>query len=303
LNIFILTNCQATKRLPSRNLLLALAICDCLFLLFATIEVTPLNLSNFITSTSMLNLLYIHSALYIRTIASTFYKFSILIVISFNIERYICICYPLYSYKFYAKYTNRLFLILSFIISLLFSLQWPICYKIEKCWDYLLQHEIYYIIISRSKYLQFYYNIMDSLTLLIFNLLSIIIVCILNIRIVITLKKINRRSNQNNSFSIFFYHQKRKDIAGKQTNNANANAMLFAVIILLVICVGPQAPARLLYKYYGQYNSIAIIYTCITQQLVFLNASLNFCLYCLLSRKYRSIILQFARKLYQKTFK
>lgn len=43
---------------------------------------------------------------------------------------------------------------------------------------------------------------MDSLTLLIFNLLSIIIVCILNIRIVITLKKINRRSNQNNSFSI-----------------------------------------------------------------------------------------------------
>lgn len=42
--------------------------------------------------------------------------------------------------------------------------------------------------------------------------------------------------------------------------------MLFAVIILLVICVGPQAPARLLYKYYGQYNSIAIIYTCITQQ-------------------------------------
>jgi hypothetical protein len=42
--------------------------------------------------------------------------------------------------------------------------------------------------------------------------------------------------------------------------------MLFAVVALLVICVGPQAPARILFEMYGAYHPKAILYTCITQQ-------------------------------------
>lgn len=49
----------------------------------------------------------------------------------------------------------------------------------------------------------------------------------------------------------------------------NANAMLFSVVLLLFICIGPQGPARLLYDYYGQYHSTAVLYTCISQQVLF----------------------------------
>lgn len=49
------------------------------------------------------------------------------------------------------------------------------------------------------------------------------------------------------------------------TNKLNANAMLFAVVLMLLVCVGPQAPARLLFDIYGQYHPKAIVYTCVSQ--------------------------------------
>uniref|UniRef100_A0A914ZK60 G-protein coupled receptors family 1 profile domain-containing protein n=1 Tax=Parascaris univalens TaxID=6257 RepID=A0A914ZK60_PARUN len=76
LNMLILTNNASTKRMPSSNLLFALALCDSCFLIFATIEVTPASISSLITS-PLFNHLYIHFVLYIRTIASTFYKTSV----------------------------------------------------------------------------------------------------------------------------------------------------------------------------------------------------------------------------------
>lgn len=48
-------------------------------------------------------------------------------------------------------------------------------------------------------------------------------------------------------------------------NRSNANAMLFAVVAMLFICVAPQAPARILYELYGQYHQTAVVYTCVTQ--------------------------------------
>jgi len=49
-------------------------------------------------------------------------------------------------------------------------------------------------------------------------------------------------------------------------NNSNANAMLFAVVLLLFVCIGPQAAARLLYEWHGIYHLNSVLYTCITQQ-------------------------------------
>lgn len=37
---------------------------------------------------------------------------------------------------------------------------------------------------------------------------------------------------------------------------------------MLFVCVGPQAPARLLFDYYGQYHLTTIAYTCVTQQVI-----------------------------------
>ncbi|PAV67857.1 hypothetical protein WR25_24113, partial [Diploscapter pachys] len=81
------------------------------------------------------------------------------------------------------------------------------------------------------------------------------------------------------------------------TNKLNANAMLFAVVLMLLVCVGPQAPARLLFDIYGQYHPKAIVYTCVSQLLVFLNAALNFCLYCVVSKRYRVLMRQTIKRL------
>ncbi|VDK81872.1 unnamed protein product [Onchocerca ochengi] len=261
-NILILSTHSSARRIPSWDLLLALAICDCLFLITATLEVTPTSISPLITSSSF-TIVYIHSSLYIRTLASTFYKSSVLLVVIFNLERYI--------------------------------------YK--------------------------YYRLMDYFTLIAFNILPIVILCILNTRLIVTLRKITDRdlrisgsftSDDDDDYVDETMDSRRIIIATTATviksNNAiienaalvtnatrsqrstiqrfNANAMLFAVVIMLLICVGPQAPARLLFNHYGQYHLTTIIYICVTQQLVFLNAALNFCLYCLVSRQYRQLMME-----------
>ncbi|VDM59889.1 unnamed protein product [Angiostrongylus costaricensis] len=48
---------------------------------------------------------------------------------------------------------------------------------------------------------------------------------------------------------------------------------------------------------FGQYHARAIIYTCISQQLVFLNAAMNFALYCLVSKRYRILMRQTIKRL------
>uniref|UniRef100_A0A8R1XJV5 G_PROTEIN_RECEP_F1_2 domain-containing protein n=1 Tax=Onchocerca volvulus TaxID=6282 RepID=A0A8R1XJV5_ONCVO len=278
-NILILSTHSSTRRIPSWDLLLALAICDCLFLITATLEVTPTSISPLITSSSF-TIVYIHSSLYIRTLASTFYKSSVLLVVIFNLERYIYVCHPLRSHNLCSNHISRK-----------------------------------------------YYRLMDYFTLIAFNILPIVILCILNTRLIVTLRKITDRdlrisgsftSDDDDDYVDETMDSRRIIIATTATviksNNAiienaalvtnatrsqrstiqrfNANAMLFAVVIMLLICVGPQAPARLLFNHYGQYHLTTIIYICVTQQLVFLNAALNFCLYCLVSRQYRQLMME-----------
>ncbi|VDO56100.1 unnamed protein product [Onchocerca flexuosa] len=138
--------------LLQKDLLLALAICDCLFLITATIEVTPTSISPLITSSSF-TFVYIHSSLYIRTLASTFYKSSVLLVVIFNLERYIYVCHPLRSHNLCSNH-------ISLII---------------------------------KNYRKKYYRLMDYFTLIAFNILPIVILCILNTRLIVTLRKITDR--------------------------------------------------------------------------------------------------------------
>ncbi|KAK0394865.1 hypothetical protein QR680_000976 [Steinernema hermaphroditum] len=308
LNIIILTNNKAARRIPSWNLLLALAVCDSLFLVFATLEVTPMSIPSLVQSAGF-NAFYSYTALYIRTIASTLYKASVLIVVSFNVERYICVCYPLTSHRLCTTRNSRRAIAISFLISFICSLQWPIAYKTVQCWDNEQNRNYYLITMSENETFQMYYRFMDYLSLIGFNMCPIILLSILNTRLILTLRRVvdrdlmrsgmqngdpDRRESLIPDSGLTHDHE----AASRQSQKFNANAMLFAVVILLFICIGPQAPARLLYEYYGHYNSTAIIYTCISQQMVFLNAALNFCVYCLVSRRYRGLLKQSLKKLF-----
>jgi hypothetical protein len=77
LNLRVLTSNKSARRMPSWHLLVALAVFDSLFLIFATLDITPSNLHVFLNY-PFLNTLYTRLVLYIRTLASTFFRTSIL---------------------------------------------------------------------------------------------------------------------------------------------------------------------------------------------------------------------------------
>lgn len=58
-----------------------------------------------------------------------------------------------------------------------------------------------------------------------------------------------------------------------------------------------QVPARILFDKLGPDHPTVVVYMSISQQLVFLNAALNFCLYCLVSRRYRRMLRRTVKKL------
>ncbi|CAI5441033.1 unnamed protein product [Caenorhabditis angaria] len=298
LNMTILTSNKAAKRIPSWNLLLALAICDCLFLIFATLDVTPLSIPSLAFSITF-NHYYTRVVLYIRTLASIFYKSSVLIVVAFNFERYICVVHPLRSHRLITNRNSRNAICLAFLISFLCSIQWPLAYNVNYCYEHNSQQYFYVILKTTNTALQIYYKIMDYVTLLAFNILPILALLYMNCRIIFTLRRVVDEDTKRED------EWKFSDGALVQQENRNnrtlhANAMLFAVAIMLFLCIGPQAPARILFDLYGQYHPHAILYTCLSQQLVFLNASLNFGLYCVVSKRYRTLMKQTLKKLLHK---
>ncbi|CAD5212289.1 unnamed protein product [Bursaphelenchus okinawaensis] len=294
LNLHILTSNKAARRMPSWHLLVSLALFDSLFLVFATLDVTPSSLHLFIRN-STLNAMYTKMVLYIRTIASTFFRASILVVVAFNIERYVCVCKPLWAHRVCTSRTSLLAVMLSLTIAFGCSLQWPLVYQVTECFDYESDHYYYIITMKTDATLQMYYRLTNMVSLVMFNIFPILLILVLNSLLVRTLKQVvesdKRRSSGADTTTML---QPAEESNG---NKFNANAILFAVVVLLFVCIGPQAPARLLYDYLGPYHPTVVIYMCISQLLVFLNASLNFCIYCLVSRRYRSLLTESIKRL------
>ncbi|KAI6197160.1 hypothetical protein M3Y94_01191300 [Aphelenchoides besseyi] len=300
LNLLVLTSNKAARRMPSWHFLVALALFDSLFLFFATLEVTPASLHTFLASPT-LNSFYTRSVLYVRTMASTFFRASILIVVAFNLERYVCVCRPLWAHRMCTSRVSKTAVFVSFVVAFACSLQWPLVYKAVKCWDGGKEHEYYVITMSDNPTLQTYFTIMNYISLIIFNLLPICLLLVLNIQLVRTLRQVvdqdRRRSSGADTEGMLQQVQLNEESGASRLN---ANTMLLAVVLLLFLCIGPQAPARLLADYYGLYHVNVVIYMSISQLLVFLNASLNFCLYCLVSKRYRSLLRESLRKLLSK---
>ncbi|EFO25939.2 hypothetical protein LOAG_02548 [Loa loa] len=176
------------------------------------------------------------------------------------------------------------------------------CYRIRSCWDNHLSQHFYVIGLSDNPKLQNYYRLMDYFTLIAFNVLPIVILCTINSRLIMTIWKVVDRDiktrssltsddididNVDDTRSCTITPTNITTTTSIRSNNAvienaafvtdatkyqksvaqrfNANAMLFAVVIMLLICVGLQAPARLLFNHYGKYDLTTIIYMCVTQ--------------------------------------
>lgn len=293
----VLTSNKTARRIPSWNLLIALAVCDSLFLIFATLDVTPLSIPSLAFSTSF-NHFYSRIVLYIRTLASTFYKSSVLIVVAFNIERYLCVVCPLNSHRWCTSRNSKNAIATAIVLSFLCSIQWPLAYDTIRCFESNSNQYYYVILMSTNRALQIYYRTMDYVSLFAFNVLPIIGLLYMNSRIIFTLRRVvdedSRKYEETKLSDGLIQHD------AHNNRTMRANAMLFAVVFMLFFCVGPQAPARILFDMYGQYHPKAILYVCLSQQLVFLNASLNFCLYCVVSKRYRTLMKQTLKKFLHK---
>ncbi len=144
----------------------------------------------------------------------------------------------------------------------------------------------------------YYYRINDYTSMIVFNLLPIALLIILNGRLILTLRKIAAHQHHLQLYTPPVTTSQRGSNESTTRRNISANAMLFAVALMLFVCLGPQIPARFLFDYFGTYHRTTVVYSTITQQLVLLNASLNFCLYCLVSRRYRSLLRLTVKRLF-----
>ncbi|VDM59888.1 unnamed protein product [Angiostrongylus costaricensis] len=249
LNIAILTSNKGAQRIPSWALLLALAICDCLFLVFATLDVTPTSISSLVFS-PVFNFIYSHITLYIRTLASTFYKCSVLIVVAFNVERYICVLHPFNCHRICTGRTSRYAIIACLVVSFLCSIQWPIAYEVRHCYEDLSMDFYYVILMSESETIRFYYRLMDYISLFAFNVLPIIALLVMNCVIIATLRRVVAEDARKKEESIGLADGKLvrvslnnrifREVQESSPHRLNPNAMLFAVVFMLLICVGPQ---------------------------------------------------------------
>ncbi|KAK6052250.1 hypothetical protein COOONC_10245 [Cooperia oncophora] len=110
---------------------------------------------------------------------------------------------------------------------------------------------------------------MDYVSLIAFNVLPIISILVMNCLIISTLRR----------------------VVAEDARKEEECARLADGALMI------QAPARLLFDIYGQYHATAMRLCLLTQQLVFLNASLNFALYCVVSKRYRILMRQTIKRL------
>ncbi|ETN80924.1 hypothetical protein NECAME_08856 [Necator americanus] len=276
------------------------------------LEVTPLTIPALAFS-PLFNLVYSHVLLYIRVLASMFYKSSVLIVVAFNVERYICVVHPFSCHQICTGRTSRLAITGCFVISFFCSVQWPICYEVRHCYDHIAQDFLYVILLSENETLKenkhrrtgiairihacvyfflhltriqhlvvyrtdrhflsaivyryvfkFYYRLMDYMSLVAFNVLPIFSLLVMNCMIITTLRRVVAEDTKKEEESATLADGTL--VPESSSHRLNPNALLFAVVFMLLICVGPQAPARLLFDLFGQYHPKAIVYTCVSQQ-------------------------------------
>jgi hypothetical protein len=196
------------------------------------------------------------------------------------------------------RFFNRTAIATAFAISTISSAHWPFCFQISSCFDRSVNYRYAIVQMHSSHIAHYYYRINDYTSMIVFNLLPIALLIILNGRLILTLRKIAAHQHHLQLYTPPVTTSQRGSNESTTRRNISANAMLFAVALMLFVCLGPQIPARFLFDYFGTYHRTTVVYSTITQQLVLLNASLNFCLYCLVSRRYRSLLRLTVKRLF-----
>ncbi|KAH7729826.1 hypothetical protein AAVH_02301 [Aphelenchoides avenae] len=132
--------------------------------------------------------------------------------------------------------TSQVAILASCLIAIACSVQWPIVYIVTDCWDNV--HKFWYSVITLTddEILQAYYTTMNYVSLIGFNIAPILLIFALNVHIVVTIRRVVDGDISRRSSGMYpLVPQVTQD-----NQSWNADAMLFAVVFLLIICIGPQ---------------------------------------------------------------
>jgi hypothetical protein len=162
-------------------------------------------------------------------------------VVAFNVERYVSVCHPLHAAKLCTKRASRLSVIAALAISFALSVQWPICYRVASCFDREANAQFFLIRMSEEESVRVYFRVMDYVAMLGFNVLPIVALCALNGVLVVTLRRVvgreQRRRWSNDAPAVGW---RKKHSIVRLAGTWNANAMLFAVVLMFFACLAPQ---------------------------------------------------------------
>lgn len=143
------------------------------------------------------------------------------LVVAFNLERFVSICYPLRAHAFCNRKIATRICIGIYSVAFLLSVHWPISYVRDSCFN-LFTNSTYYMLRLRDEhFVQVYERTMNFVSMTIFNIIPILLLFVLNSLIIRTLHLVINREPTT------------RDVSTKRRSQRSANAILFAVVILL----------------------------------------------------------------------
>lgn len=321
----IILNKKAMKKLSTNFYLLGLSITDTITLFFNILILINniISILRIRLPQQTLNIINI-IIIYIYPIILSTQVLSILITLTFTIDRYVYICHPYKSYKYCTRKNAMIILSILIVIVIIYSI--PLYF--ETSHESLVIFDEIYIYkkvteFGRNIIFIYIYHLAIYCIFIIFIPMTIII--ILNILLIIEMIKSNRKhilqidlnpSSNNEKCCLFFRkrghssdniipieisNQISNKLSKKNKRNVKNDVTLTIIMLIVVFCICqiPSTILRLLIIFDSNiiFNITYIYSLDISNFLIVLNSTLNCILYILVGKKFRKeFLLLFKRK-------
>ena len=279
-NIFNIVVLRHPKMRSSTNIyLLALACCDSIYLLF-TLSLSFLHCSN--QEQSALSFYYIP---YGRVISDLFANTAVWLTVSFTLERYIGVCYPMKGKAWCTVGKAKIVVMITFIVSVVNTVPEIFELKIIRSKNEFseIKYECRYTELAESQSYQIgYYWWYIAL----FTFLPLVLLSIFNSLLIRSVWRANKNRQLLSNTRVLGENQKQNSEQQKVTT------MLIAVVLIFILCQLPQAVLLIIKSYFNSQGipdpaDLFRIAGNICNLLVQVNSSVNFLLYSYFSSKFR----------------